>query len=201
MAFWLPAAIAGGASLLGGLFANKANKAAAQRQMDFQERMSSTAYQRATADMRASGINPMLAYQQGGASSPGGAAPQMEDVIGPAVSSAQHARRLSAELKLLAAQEYGTRASANAAQTQAGLNQMHTNMIAEQMKGVTLENTASAAHLVRTLNEASVERSRMGKWLPWLDRIRESILPWAMAPRQITGGRLRTSLTAPTTRY
>lgn len=45
----------------------------AQKTRDFQERMSGSAYQRAMDDMRLAGLNPMLAYSQGGSSLPVGA--------------------------------------------------------------------------------------------------------------------------------
>lgn len=45
--------------------------AEAQKQRDWYEAMSNSAYQRAVADMEAAGINPILAFSQGGAASAG----------------------------------------------------------------------------------------------------------------------------------
>jgi len=111
--------LSGGISLLGGLFgqdktderqqkAQEFNAAESKANRDFQERMSSTAYQRSMTDMRAAGLNPMLAYSKGGASSPSGSAASTtftpaNDILTPAVNSAQSARRLVAEMDNMAA--------------------------------------------------------------------------------------------------
>lgn len=128
--------------IVGGLFgaggniisqnsANSANNVQSQRQMDFQEHMSNTAYQRAMGDMRAAGLNPMLAYSQGGASSPGGSqahmeAPNIGAPIQGAIGSAIDAVRLKKEIEstesqiqLQKAQSLATVAQANQADASA----------------------------------------------------------------------------------
>lgn len=82
------AAAAAAANYLGQKNTNEENVQLGRDQMDFQERMSSTAYQRAVQDMQKAGLNPMLAYSQGGASSPVGSMPQVQNAVGAAVSSA-----------------------------------------------------------------------------------------------------------------
>lgn len=91
--------------LLGGIFSrnsakrqNQQQMAMAREQMAFQERMSSTAYQRAAKDLEKAGLNRILALGSP-ASSPGGAQAQIVNEGQPAINTALAMRRQVAEIK------------------------------------------------------------------------------------------------------
>lgn len=95
-----------GGALIGGassLLSNVFGASNAGSQMRFQEKMSNTAYQRGVADMRKAGLNPMLAYSQGGASTPIGTMPQVHDLGAGAaggMSAAAQAMQAKANIDL-----------------------------------------------------------------------------------------------------
>jgi hypothetical protein len=98
-----------GSTLLGGMFgssgqssANAANLRIAREQMKFQERMSSTAHQRAAHDLRAAGLNRILALGKP-ASTPQGASATM---LNEKAIMAQHLSQMA----LLSAQTAKTNA-------------------------------------------------------------------------------------------
>lgn len=75
--------------------ANRANIAQSREQMDFQREMSNTSYQRGVKDLRKAGLNPMLAYTQGGASTPSGTKADIGNVAKAGIEAASSAAAIT----------------------------------------------------------------------------------------------------------
>lgn len=88
----------GALSTAGDIYSAQQSKEQAKAQMDFQERMSSTAAQRAVEDYRKAGLNPGLAYDRG-ASSPSGTAANIGNPIASGIATAQQARQIAQAMK------------------------------------------------------------------------------------------------------
>lgn len=131
-------------SIMGGDEANAQSLQSAREQMAFQERMSSTAYQRAVKDMQAAGLNPMLAFQQGGASTPGGASVQFQNAAGQATSSAAQAAAAAQSIQSIQG-------------NQAQIEQIRATT--DKIRSETLDNNLNTALAVSQLQNRDTETS------------------------------------------
>lgn len=163
--------LSGGLSLIGGLLgqdktderqaqAQAFNAAEAQKNRDFQERMSNTQYQRGMEDMREAGLNPILAYSKGGAGAPSGATASTSftpanDVVTPAVNSALAAKRNTAEVENMVATNENLKATKDLLLAQSAESMSRTVNNQVTTKNIEVDNALKNAALHVALKDAT----------------------------------------------
>lgn len=181
------AGVAAGASWIGARGQNKASRREARRDRSFQERMRNTSWQAGVKDMEAAGLNPALAYSQGGAAQAKGAMATQQDVISPAVSSAQHGARLQKEMKLLSAQANESYNRSRLYSNQTAQAAASTQLTHRQTAGAELSNEMVRLNMFSARNNANMEKSRFGMQATYANRLRQLIFGGS-GPGSLLGG-------------
>lgn len=178
----LSAAISGASSIAGGIIQGYYNRREAEKNRGFQANMSNTAYQRGVRDLEAAGLNPMLAYMSGAASTPSGSSASMNDPITPGVNSALAASRLNTELDVMRSTDANIKEDTKQKKSQIALNKANENAAKElatltsnNAKKVDSERQLIETELPGARTEEQIDNSWYGKALRYVDRASDTI--------------------------
>lgn len=149
----------GGGSLLGsvldfggGILSNSAASNSANKQMAFQQQMSNTSYQRAVEDMRLAGLNPALAYSQGGASTPSGSA----------YTPQNPAKGIASSL--------GVSSQIENTQANTALQRQQVQKAAAETAATKVDVASKVARLAKTQQDSRIDTSKFGRGIQWIQK-------------------------------
>lgn len=170
----------GALQFAGTVYSTEAAAKAAKKKRKFQEYMSNTAYQRGTADMRAAGINPLLAYQQGGASTPQGAAfqpfnPDLGKTVGAGIASATQKKAQTEQAKSLKTKRDVDVASLRNLNRNAALTAAQTQRTFAETDGTNIRNTIDALGIPAAQQEKEITESSLGEFSAYVRRLGSAI--------------------------